>query len=111
MKFSRDGIIEKKYKRNFPATVNVEFDNKINCEFKATIRPVGDYKDHILVTKSKEIYQSVFVNLKYGNINGFTKTSTDIEFELGKLSIFLDEKNSIYMKGPVSEIKEINIKL
>lgn len=73
MKFSRDGIIEKKYKRNFPATVNVEFDNKINCEFKATIRPVGDYKDHILVTKSKEIYQSVFVNLKYGNINGFTK--------------------------------------
>ena len=46
-----------------------------------------------------------------GNINGFTKTITDIEFELGKLSIFLDEKNSIHMKGPVSEIKEIDIKL
>jgi diaminopimelate epimerase len=46
-----------------------------------------------------------------GNINGLTKTSTDIEFELGKLSIFLDEKNSIYMEGPVSEIKEIDIKL
>ena len=46
-----------------------------------------------------------------GNINGLTKTSTDIEFELGKLSIFLDEKNSIHMKGPVSEIKEIDIKL
>jgi len=46
-----------------------------------------------------------------GNINGFTKSTTDIEFELGKLSIFLDEKNNIYMKGPVSEIKEIDIKL
>ena len=46
-----------------------------------------------------------------GNINGLTKTSTDIEFELGKLSIFLDAKNNIHMKGPVSEIKEIDIKL
>jgi len=46
-----------------------------------------------------------------GDINGLTKTSTDIEFELGRLSIFLDEKNSIHMKGPVSEIKEIDIKL
>ena len=46
-----------------------------------------------------------------GNINGLTKTSTDIEFELGRLSIFLDEKNSIHMKGPVSKIKEIDIKL
>ena len=46
-----------------------------------------------------------------GNINGLTKTSADIEFELGKLSIFLDEKNIIYMEGPVSEIKEIDIKL
>ena len=46
-----------------------------------------------------------------GNINGFTKARTDIEFELGKLSIFLDEKNNVHMKGPVSEIKEIDIKL
>ena len=46
-----------------------------------------------------------------GNINGLTKTSTDIEFELGKLSIFIDNKNNINMKGPVSEIKEIDIKL
>ena len=45
-----------------------------------------------------------------GNINGFTKAITDIEFELGKLSISLDEKNNVRMKGPVSEIKEIDIK-
>ena len=46
-----------------------------------------------------------------GNINGYIKEKVDIEFELGKLSIFIDKKNNIHMKGPVSEIKEIDIKL
>ena len=46
-----------------------------------------------------------------GNINGFTKEKTDIEFELGKLSIFIDAKNNIHMKGPVSEVREIDIKI
>jgi diaminopimelate epimerase len=46
-----------------------------------------------------------------GNINGFTKEKADIEFELGKLSIFIDTKNNIHMKGPVSEVREINIKI
>ena len=46
-----------------------------------------------------------------GKINGHTDNNTDIEFETGKLSIFIDEKNSIHMKGPVSDIKEILIKL
>ena len=46
-----------------------------------------------------------------GNINGYTKEKVDIEFELGKLSIFIDEKKNIHMKGPVSEIKEIEIEL
>ena len=44
-------------------------------------------------------------------INGLTESSTDIEFALGKISIFIDEKNSIHMKGPVSNIQDINIKL
>jgi len=44
-------------------------------------------------------------------INNLTDNNTDIEFETGKLSIFIDEKNSIHMKGPVSDIKEILIKL
>ena len=46
-----------------------------------------------------------------GNINGFVEKKTDIEIELGKLSIFIDAKNSIYMKGPVSDIKNIEIKI
>ena len=46
-----------------------------------------------------------------GKLNDLTDNNTDIEFETGKLSIFIDEKNSIHMKGPVSDIKEISIKL
>ena len=46
-----------------------------------------------------------------GNINGLTDKKTDIEFELGKLSISIDENNSIHMKGPVSDIKNIEIKI
>ena len=44
-------------------------------------------------------------------LNELTGNNTDIEFETGKLSILIDEKNSIHMKGPVSDIEEISIKL
>ena len=46
-----------------------------------------------------------------GVLNKFTDNNTDIEFETGKLSIFIDDKNSIHMKGPVSDIKKISVKL
>jgi diaminopimelate epimerase len=46
-----------------------------------------------------------------GNIKGLIDKTADIEFELGKLTISIDEKNSIHMKGPVSDIKNIEIKL
>ena len=45
------------------------------------------------------------------NINGLTDKKTDIEFALGKLSITIDENNSIHMKGPVSDIKSIEINI
>ena len=44
-------------------------------------------------------------------LNNLTGDKTDIEFENGKLTISIDEKNSIHMKGPVSDIKKIEIKL
>ena len=44
-------------------------------------------------------------------INGKTKNKTEIEFELGKLSIFIDESENISMTGPVSNIDQINIKI
>ena len=45
------------------------------------------------------------------NIKGLTDKNTEIEFELGRLSISIDEKNSIHMKGSVSNIQEIDFKL
>ena len=46
-----------------------------------------------------------------GKINGLIEEKVDIEFSLGKLSISIDKDNGIYMKGPVSNIKNIEIKL
>ena len=46
-----------------------------------------------------------------GKLNNLTENKTDIEFATGKLSISIDENDSIHMKGPVSDIKEIKIKL
>ena len=45
------------------------------------------------------------------NINGLIDKKTDIEFELGRLSITIDQNNSIHMKGPVSDIKNIEINI
>jgi len=45
------------------------------------------------------------------NINGLTDKKTDIEFALGKLSITIDANNSIHMKGPVSDIRNIDINI
>ena len=44
-------------------------------------------------------------------INGKIKNKTEIEFELGKLSIFIDDNGNIYMTGPVSDINPIEIKI
>ena len=46
-----------------------------------------------------------------GNINELVEKKVDIEFALGRLLILIDENNSIHMKGPVSDIKNIEIKL
>jgi diaminopimelate epimerase len=46
-----------------------------------------------------------------GNIKTLIDKTTDIEFALGKLTISIDKKNSIHMKGPVSNIENIEIKL
>ena len=42
---------------------------------------------------------------------GLINNKVDIEFSTGKLSISIDENNSIHMKGPVSNIKSIEIKI
>ena len=44
-------------------------------------------------------------------INDKIKNKTEIEFELGKLLILIDESENISMTGPVSNIDQINIKI
>ena len=45
------------------------------------------------------------------NQAGLVSNKVDIEFSTGRLTISIDENNSIHMKGPVSDIKEINIEI
>ena len=46
-----------------------------------------------------------------GNLKKLVEKKVEIEFTLGKLSISIDERNSIHMKGPVSNINNIEIKI
>ena len=43
--------------------------------------------------------------------NRLANDKVDIEFSTGRLTISIDENNSIHMKGPVSDIEEINFKI
>ena len=43
--------------------------------------------------------------------NRLVNDKVDIEFSTGRLTISIDENNSIHMKGPVSDIEEINFKI
>ena len=45
------------------------------------------------------------------NLEKLENTQTEIEFNLGKLLISIDENKNIAMKGPVSKIKEIKINI
>ncbi len=45
------------------------------------------------------------------NLENLENSKTEIEFILGKLVISIDENQQIYMKGPVSNIKEIDINI
>ena len=45
------------------------------------------------------------------NLEKLKYSKTEIEFSLGNLIINIDDKNRIHMKGPVSDVKEINIKI
>lgn len=89
----------------FPEKCNVTIAQKIN-------------NDHIKVNVwergaglTKACGTAACATAYAGKINQLTGNNTDIEFASGKLSILIDEKESIHMKGPVSDIKEINIKI
>jgi len=89
----------------FPEKCNVTLAKVINknlIKVKVWERGVG---------LSKACGTAACATVAAGNINGLVEKNTDIEFALGKLTISIDEKNSIHMKGPVSDIEDIKIKL
>ena len=43
--------------------------------------------------------------------NGLGNDKVDIEFSTGRLSISIDKNNNIHMRGPVSDIKDINFEI
>ena len=46
-----------------------------------------------------------------GKLNNLTEDKVDIQFKSGILNISIDDQNMIHMKGPVSNIQDIKIKL
>jgi hypothetical protein len=69
---SRGRFIDSKYKKRFNASLNVKYDNNVNCYLKGRIRHSGDAKDHIKLFNNS-IIQSLDINLKSGHIQGITK--------------------------------------
>ena len=64
------------------------------------------------VDEINSILKTYIINLMSPLENeNFFKNKTEIEFELGKLSIFIDENKNISMTGPVSSIDQIKIKI
>ena len=45
------------------------------------------------------------------NLKNLENSTTEIEFQLGKLKVSIDQETLIHMKGPVSQIENIKIKL
>ena len=65
-------LIPSKFKKKFPGTLIVEFENNLKCSFKAKIRTSGDLKDHIIY-KNGQVFQSLDVSIINGHINNITK--------------------------------------
>ena len=89
----------------FPEKCNVSIAKKINeshIKLKVWERGAG---------LTKACGTAACATAVAANINGLTDKTTDIEFSLGRLSISIDQNNSVHMKGPVSDIKNIEINI
>ena len=103
----KNKIIEKEFNSDL---LNLYFEIKDKCLKK--------YEDLTIVNNVFLIFQKLFENkqkkgnyVECGVFKGGTlipavpfSEETEIEFNLGKLLISIDNKNSIHMKGPVSDI-------
>ena len=93
------------YSSLYPERCNItlaEIENKKKISVKVWERGVG---------LTKACGSAACATAYAANINGLVEANVDICFELGCLSIILDDNNFIKMKGPVSEIEKIKIEL
>ena len=89
----------------FPEKCNVTIAKKINenhIKLKVWERGAG---------LTKACGTAACATALAGKINNLTKSPVNLEFELGKLEININENNFISMKGPVSKIQEIKINI
>ena len=89
----------------FPEKCNVTLAQKINNEhikIKVWERGAG---------LTKACGTAACATAVAANIDELENTVTEIEFKLGRLQIKIDQNKFIHMKGPVSEIQKITIKL
>ena len=90
------------------------FPERINVTFAEVADDCKNIKVNVLergAGKTKACGTAACATAFAGKLNNLNENKTDIEFQTGKLSILIDDRNSIHMKGPVTEIKEIEIKL
>ena len=89
----------------FPEKCNVTLAQKIsneNIKIKVWERGAG---------LTKACGTAACATAVAANIDELENTVTEIEFKLGRLQIKIDQDKFIHMKGPVSEIQKITIKL
>tara|TARA_Y100000816_G_scaffold155639_1_gene110984 strand:+ start:1429 stop:2253 length:825 start_codon:yes stop_codon:yes gene_type:complete len=89
----------------FPERCNVtiaKIENKKSINVKVWERGVG---------LTKACGSAACATAFAGKINGLSENKVKINFKLGSLSISIDAEDYIRMKGPVSEIEDIDIKL
>ena len=89
----------------FPEKCNVTLAEKINDKhFKVRVWERG-------AGLTKACGTAACATAVAANLKNLENSTTEIEFQLGKLEVSIDQKTLIHMKGPVSQIENIKIKL
>jgi len=89
----------------FPEKCNVTLAEKINDKhFKVRVWERG-------AGLTKACGTAACATAVAANLKNLENSTTEIEFQLGKLQVNIDQETLIHMKGPVSQIENIKIKL
>ena len=99
------------FKKNFDATVIVNYKNDTICQHKARVRFSGDMKDHVEIDlNNNKINQSIDVRLKQGNILGITNFKLLLTKTRGEDEILISEllRNFGYL-APRTYLTNVNV--